>query len=744
MENLIYAVSDTDRIFVYAWYEKTNPNQTKFGERYVFAGQDPYEECSSRIRESTGVRKDLYDDGTIVIPMIWDVTEYAIKYDKFHPKSKVDDLIRKEIGYVKKNEVHNLNYNLLVDKVNDILRKENQPRPVVSLSTAQYEDAVKVLISVENGKKRILAELAARYGKTIWSSVIAIESGIPIVVVTSYVLTSFTSFKNDIRKFQQFQNIEIVHTSDENYQIQIKEFINENKQVMVFLSLCDGSKREERINFLNNINLQRLVFVDEADYGAHQKKQFIALKKLVKNDDVLVLMTGTNSDRASSDWDIDLLVSTTYFELLVNKKETKLGDETMGGLKYFKKDISRDKVYASVEGYQLDLRTVVEKCKQMNVNHDELPSWAKLSANPKKGKGWFITLLEGMFKGKHNLDGINIEGLVDSTNGKLSDRRVAMMFLPDNTRVENLITIGHIAQETLYGWRVLVLNGQTVKDNSECEMKVKETIESTEGNVLIIASKMAQRSFSEELIDELYLAYDRGQDGATIQKMSRALTSNSLNKIARIFSLSFDPNRDDKLDVLVFQAAINQVEKKGKSDIREELKRVYRSIDIYSCNDSGAIKLDVDDYVKHAIEKKGISRVMGKKTDLSKLTNEQIKSISQGNIDFLRNENKESVETGKTKDTLPKNTDTDKLQKPTDSEIEKAREVIITIYEHSDIIMLGTKHYGAKNVKEALLVIENEKMTQDIEQEFGVKYEIIKYLFLNGVIKQEWINLLHG
>jgi hypothetical protein len=324
MENLIYAVSDTDRIFVYAWYEKTNPNQTKFGERYVFAGQDPYEECSSRIRESTGVRKDLYDDGTIVIPMIWDVTEYAIKYDKFHPKSKVDDLIRKEIGYVKKNEVHNLNFNLLIEKVNEILRKENQPRPEVSLSTAQYDDAVKVLTSIENGKRRILAELAARYGKTIWSSVIAIESGIPIVVVTSYVLTSFTSFKNDIRKFQQFQNIEIVDTSDKNYQIQIEEFMNENKQVMVFLSLCNGSERKERINFLNNINLQRLVFVDEADYGAHQKKQFMALKNLVKNDDVLILMTGTNSDRASSDWEIDLIISTTYFELLVNKKESYL------------------------------------------------------------------------------------------------------------------------------------------------------------------------------------------------------------------------------------------------------------------------------------------------------------------------------------------------------------------------------------------------------------------------------------
>ena len=47
--------------------------------------------------------------------------------------------------------------------------------------------------------------------------------------------------------------------------------------------------------------------------------------------------------------------------------------------------------------------------------------------------------------------------------------------------------------------------------------------------------------------------------------MSRALTSNSPDKVARIFSLSFDPNRDDKLDTMVFQAALNQVEKKGKS-----------------------------------------------------------------------------------------------------------------------------------------------------------------------------------
>lgn len=416
----------------------------------------------------------------------------------------------------------------------------------------------------------------------------------------------------------------------------------------------------------------------------------------------------------------------------------------MGALKFFKKDITRDKVYASVEGYQLDLGPVVERVKLIYGNHNELPSWAKFVANPKKGKGWFVTLLEGMFKGKHNLHGVNIDNIVESINGDLSKRRVTMMFFPDNTKVENLITIGDIIQETLSGWKIVVLNGQTVKNNSECESKVTDVIESNESNVMIIASKMAQRSFSEELIDELYLAYDQGQDGATIQKMSRALTSNSLDKIARIFSLSFNPNRDDKLDTLVFQAALNQVEKKGKSDIREELKRVYRSIDIYSCNDNGAFKLTVDEYVKQALEKKGISRVMGKKSDLSKLTKSQLIALSQGNVDFLRNEMKEIVETGKTKESLSKNNTITDSQKPTETEIEKVREVVITIIEHSDIIMLSAKFYGAKNIKEALEIIENENMTQDIEDEFGVKYDVIKYMFIMGIIKQEWVNLLHG
>jgi hypothetical protein len=414
-------------------------------------------------------------------------------------------------------------------------------------------------------------------------------------------------------------------------------------------------------------------------------------------------------------------------------------------LKYFQKDTNRDKVYASVQGYQLDLRPVVNKAKQLHDNVDELPSWDKFVANPKKGKGWYITLIEGMFNGKHNLYGVDIERLVDSTDAELSERRVAMMFFPDNTKVESLNEIRKITQNILSGWEVIDLNSNTVKNGGECESKVDDVINSTNKNVLIISAKMAQRSFSEELIEELYLAYDKGQDGATIQKMSRALTSNSFDKVACIFSLSFDPNRDDKLDTMVFQAALNQVEKKGKSDIREELKRVYNSIDIFSCNDKGvAVKLEDDEYIEQALGKKGISRVMGKKSDLTLLTKTQVLALLNGNDNYLRNEIKERAEMGKTKDSKPKVSKLSKDEKPSELDIDKLREVIIFILQNFDYLMKAGKNKGAKNVTEMFEVFENNKWERLVEKKFNVSYEVIKYMVVMGVIKKDWVNLLHG
>lgn len=320
--NKIYFPSDQDRMFTYAWYEKTDESVTKFGEHWVKAGADPYKECYNRIRQSLGTRKDIYDDGTVVPVAIWDVSEYAKGCDKFRPKSKVDDHIRSKVGFVKQNETHNLHHELLIEKVDEILRSVGQPRPEVTLSTAQYNDTVQVVEWVGKGYKRILAELAARYGKTIWSSVVAMETGFDLTIVTSYVLTSFTSFKNDIRKFQQFQEVEVVDMAVDGYDKVITEYLTQGRKVFAFLSLHKGGKRDRRMSFLRSLNLPKLWIVDEADYGAHTTSQVDILKKTITDEDTLILMTGTNADRASADWPIDKMLSTTYFELLINKSES--------------------------------------------------------------------------------------------------------------------------------------------------------------------------------------------------------------------------------------------------------------------------------------------------------------------------------------------------------------------------------------------------------------------------------------
>ena len=42
------------------------------------------------------------------------------------------------------------------------------------------------------------------------------------------------------------------------------------KQVVAFLSMCTGGKRQSKIDYLFGKDLDRLVIVDEADFGVHR------------------------------------------------------------------------------------------------------------------------------------------------------------------------------------------------------------------------------------------------------------------------------------------------------------------------------------------------------------------------------------------------------------------------------------------------------------------------------------------
>ena len=321
-----------DRMYCYLWREKTDENECKFGERWVKVGQDPENEIRKRIKDSVGVRKDKIRDGTIELVAFWDVTELAQSQcpERLKQHGRVDDYIREHIGFRKgtTGEVHTLDATVMAYKVNEFLKKVGQPLPVAGLSQNQYDAAENVLAAIANFKKTIVAELCARFGKTIWSGALICETAAQLTIIASYVLTSFASFKKDLTSFEQFRNLVLVEAGETDWEYKVTAAIKSKKQVVVFLSMCAGGRRQDKIDFLFGLKVPRLVIIDEADFGVHQVKQSQPLIEARGSKDIIVLMTGTNGDKAASIWPVDHYLSVTYPELLIEKHKDRLVDKT--------------------------------------------------------------------------------------------------------------------------------------------------------------------------------------------------------------------------------------------------------------------------------------------------------------------------------------------------------------------------------------------------------------------------------
>jgi hypothetical protein len=319
-------ISQEDRLFLYLWEDVAEPETCKVGQRWVYAGLDAITDCNKRIRESLGSRKDKFDENKIKLVKIWDVSHYARNVGQFNKKAKVDDYLRDKARLPKRkhrSEVHEIPATEMQVLVSEFLRKAGQPLPEVSLSTKQFQVAVETIDYFLNGAKVILAELCARFGKTIWSSAVAVEMDVDLVIVTSYVTTVFTSFQNDITQFSQFAEYEHIDTRDVDYEEKVTNALANGKKVFAYLSLNQSEYRQDRIDYLTDLDCSKMLIVDEADFGAHQVNQALPLIDKIPQIDYITIMTGTNSERAATYWPIDVMLSVTYPELLIQKEIAK-------------------------------------------------------------------------------------------------------------------------------------------------------------------------------------------------------------------------------------------------------------------------------------------------------------------------------------------------------------------------------------------------------------------------------------
>lgn len=416
-------------------------------------------------------------------------------------------------------------------------------------------------------------------------------------------------------------------------------------------------------------------------------------------------------------------------------------------LKHFKVDPTRTKLVVPVEFYQMNLIRAVDKARkedpELFVNGDDyLPSWSKFAKDPIKAKGFWTRMLQAVFLGQNNLPEMDIDRQLSMVEESF---KVAMMFLPGSMKNEHLKTTVALTEQTLKGWYVLEVsgvgeyNGKKIS-NKNAEKITKEVIErcrETNTPVLIMSRGMAQRSYSIGEITSLYLCYDEGDAGATTQKISRALTPSNEGKIGRIWSLSFDPNRDDKFDTMMIAAAQNYAKRKGV-DVDEALRRVINTIDIFACSEDGRITIDHDTYLQQILERNSLSRMVGKQANINELSIDEIRLLALGNANYSKLARIDAADKGKAGVSKAKGKPA-VLSKEDFKMIDKARKVLATIVEHLPYLAIMTQ---SGSIRDSLVrCTEVDDYAEYVEQEFSVTPATILEFFDRGVLNYDLASL---
>lgn len=173
--------------------------------------------------------------------------------------------------------------------------------------------------SLSSGKTTLMLELAARFGKTGTLLLLFDYSDAKVLVVANYFKSVNTSFADTIlRSFAD--RMRWLDIAEDDFSEKLDGYLTQGFKVVIGAALHNKAQLSKRIEKISSVP-DRIVVVDEADFGSHTKAQFDKVSAL-RVDSPLLLMTGTNADRAVSKHKIDASLSITYFDMLLMSSQT--------------------------------------------------------------------------------------------------------------------------------------------------------------------------------------------------------------------------------------------------------------------------------------------------------------------------------------------------------------------------------------------------------------------------------------
>jgi ketopantoate reductase len=125
---------------------------------------------------------------------------------------------------------------------------------------------------------------------------------------------------------------------------------------------------------------------------------------------------------------------------------------------------------------------------------------------------------------------------------------------------------------------------------------------------------------------------------------------------------------------------------------------------------------------------------------VNKLTDTELEALKFGNSAVWRLARQETARMGRTSATTSQQKNNNiSTRSQRDNLLKHAREVITTIIENSDIIVLGT---NSTKLEEAFQKLEQDlERRRSVESVFNLPFDMLKDLFDRGIVPRDYVEL---
>ena len=659
---------------------------------------------------------DIRDDLGLIAPRIIDTNKAGnLLKTELHKLPIAKAMIE---AYKNDGEYEDI-INYAHDQVAKVIKKHEKSTKVDVIDFREVQ--IKVLdrmikkLASQGFDMSIVAELCPRIGKTIiflelFKRINKKDPKFKTMLVKAYGvgLSIFKSYKDEVDKWKDFKDMDIIDSSKDGAEEQFKKSQKAGRLQVVLVSL-NPEEDNRRYRWINQYKGSVFSLLEETDFGAHTEKQikkieFInANKKLVR-----INASGTNIGRlqkAMGDVSVEDIVIVPYSEV---ERDPDADRHGIVRRKYYNATFDH-RINKFIEGYDEEhrptIKAIIEKAWEQEVFLGTL--WADIlsSATAKVRYGMGLNQMAGT--------DLNYIMCFQTGTKKSMDEHKAVIekYCPE------------VYVLTLHGDVAGMTNKTAEQLTKEKIVELKHNMIPGKKKLLVLTNMMGSRSYTVGQIEAVVFLQDGGDTDTFIQKASRVLSPFPGKKYGHIFDFAFDPNKTRNTELAIVHDVVVEQSNSG-DDWNKCLRRVLSKLNLYDELKGGWLN---DDQMCRLLEgnNKLLALANQKKIDIKKAPKELIDILMKLPITNKKDKKKlKQIQTGKT--FVGKGAGVDRKQIDYIlSQIKKA----INSLNASATTVYWFANKKADNFKDAIDQIEKcDESKRDFEKVMGISSTDIKKL----------------